>query len=68
MPVSFRVEEDSPSSSSEGDENPDESFTEAEEAAMRSLSHTGRGHVEVGSAKLIYTGSALTSARFYRPV
>ena len=37
MPVSFRVEEDSPSSSSEGDENPDESFTEAEEAAMRSL-------------------------------
>ena len=50
MPVSFRVEEDSPSSSSEGDENPDESFTEAEEAAMRSLSHTGRGHVEVGSA------------------
>lgn len=37
MPVSFRVEEDSPSSSSEDDENPDESFTEAEEAAMQSL-------------------------------
>ena len=37
MPVSFRVEEDSPSSSSEDDENPDESFTEAQEADMQSL-------------------------------
>ena len=35
MPVSFRVEKDSSSSSSDDEEKPEDSFTQAEEAAMQ---------------------------------